>query len=170
MFKRLATRMVIGSTAVVSAAIGANLITAGPVAALSDGSSSAAVLSDVAGSWKAYGDINPIDSSSSKWSCGGTDTVDTLVIAQACAVRSSNGRYAQAAVIVRNNRSTSYAAEVAMELWGDDGRFGRWTCSRSGVARNSWSVCFGSTLPITDKVLVDPAGVNGQSIDSSREV
>jgi hypothetical protein len=89
------------------------------------------------------------------------------VYAQACAVQSANGAWVQAAVIVRNSRSTVYGAEAAMELWNLDGRVGRWTCARSGVGPKSWSVCFGDSLPGAGSHGVPESGVNGQPVHPS---
>src|SRR5690349_2980710 len=97
------------------------------------------------GSWVAYGNTNPITSSNSTWKCASTKTVTTNVLAQVCAIRSPDGRVEQGAVIVRNNRSTTYGVEAAVDLSidpsapGNTGFIDRWTCSRSGVAAHSWS-------------------------------
>ena len=133
--RSMPTRVIAGLTASITAALGLSLATAGPAAAAERGS------------WRAYGNTNPISSSSSKWRCGGTETVDTNVFAQVCAIRSPSGSHVQAAVIVRNNRSNLYSAVAAMDLYTRSGsRQGEWECSSSGVGANSWSVCFGRTL------------------------
>ncbi|MEU8124878.1 hypothetical protein AB0C21_39720 [Spirillospora sp. NPDC049024] len=102
-----------------------------------------------AGTWRAYGNTNPITSSSSTWKC--TDTINTAVWnikAQLCAVRSASRTGVQTAVIVRNNGGGAVTTAAYAELWDYQtvGPLGRWKCSPSGVARNSWSVCFGKTI------------------------
>lgn len=101
------------------------------------------------GTWRAYGNTNPITSSSSTWRC--TDTItsqNVYVKAQLCAVRSASRTGVQAAVIVRNNSVFAVSTEAYAELWDPQqvGYLGRWQCSPSGVAANSWSVCFGKTI------------------------
>ncbi|MFI5490296.1 hypothetical protein ACIBXA_30745 [Micromonospora echinaurantiaca] len=129
-------RVIAGLTTVTTAALGLSLVTAaGPAAAAERGA------------WRAYGNTNPITSSSSTWKCGVTGTVATNVVAQACAIRSVGGQYAQGAVIVRNNRSSLYSAAANTDLRNQDGLFlGEWECPSSGIAANSWSVCFGQTI------------------------
>ncbi|WP_229373602.1 hypothetical protein [Umezawaea beigongshangensis] len=59
----------------------------------------------------------------------------------------------QAAVIVRNNRSSLYSVEAGMDLYTSSGTYqGDWLCQSSGVGANSWSVCFGRTLPQSSPV------------------
>ncbi|MER6244353.1 S1 family peptidase [Streptomyces griseorubiginosus] len=100
-----------------------------------------------AGVWRAYGNTNPITSSSSTWRCGGSKTIATNVLAQVCAIRSSSGTGVQAAVIVRNNQAGLYGAQARMDLYTASGtHLGDWKCPSSGVGANSWSVCFGTTL------------------------
>ncbi|MFH8617475.1 hypothetical protein ACH4E8_20690 [Streptomyces sp. NPDC017979] len=129
-------------------AVGATVATAGPVAAAETGT------------WRAYGNTNPITSSSSKWACARTVQVTTGVAAQVCAIRSAHGTGSsvQAAVIVRNDRSGLYRAEATATLWRSVAtvRLGTWNCSLSGVAADSWSVCFGRTL--TNSNSVDATG------------
>lgn len=106
-----------------------------------------------AGVWRAYGNTNPITSSSSTWRCAGSKTIATGVIAQACAIRSSSGSGVQAAVIVRNNQAGLYGAEARMDLYTASGtHLGDWKCPSSGVGANSWSVCFGTTLAESSQV------------------
>ncbi|MGA5304847.1 hypothetical protein ACPCHT_33405 [Nucisporomicrobium flavum] len=119
----------------ISAVAGVSVATAGPAAA-----------ADRAGVWRAYGNTNPIDSSSSRWYCAGTKSIASDVGAQVCGIKAPSGIAIQTAVIVRNNRSSSYAVEAAADLTTPDTGFvARWVCSRSAVARDSWSVCFGET-------------------------
>lgn len=133
-------------TAVVTATLGLSLTSAGPAAAVESGS------------WRAYGNTNPITSSSSTWRCASTQTITTDVVAQVCAIRSSGGGAVQAAVIVRNNRSGLYSAAASMDLYTSSGGYlGDWLCSSSGVGANSWSVCFGRTL--TQSKAVNSVGV-----------
>jgi hypothetical protein len=125
--------------AVITALLGLTLLTAGPASAIAS-----------YGSWRAYGNTNPISSSASLWQCGASKTIYTGVIAQVCAVRSAGGHGdgVQGAVIVRNNRSSAYSTNASVEMYD---RFNVelidvWDCSSSGVAANSWSVCFGETF------------------------
>ncbi|GIJ43179.1 hypothetical protein Val02_00650 [Virgisporangium aliadipatigenens] len=140
-----------GATAVVMAVLGLNVITGGPAQAASQGT------------WRPYGNTNPITSSDATWRCASTKTVNSNVLAQVCAIRSVGGGAVQAAVIVRNNRSSLYSISASADLvksppvTGDT--IGYWTCPSSGVAAHSWSVCFGSTE--TEQELVDSHGVAG---------
>ncbi|MFE3828598.1 hypothetical protein [Streptomyces sp. NPDC059092] len=153
------TRMVAGFTAAVTAVLGLNLATAGSAAAAESGS------------WRPYGNTNPITSSSSLWRCATTVHIQSDVLAQVCAVRASqgNGTGVQAAVIVRNNKSSSYRATATADLGDSTGYVGEWECSPSGVGANSWSVCFGRT--ITHGGWVDSAGrLNGVQLGISPTV
>ncbi len=137
-------RMVTGSTAIITAVAGLSLATAGPAAAADSGT------------WRAYGNTNPITSSTSTWRCAATKTIATSVAAQVCAIRSSGGGSVQAAVIVRNNRSALYSVKASMDLYTSSARLGSWVCSSSGVGPNSWSVCFGRTM--SQSAAVDSSG------------
>ncbi|MQS37689.1 hypothetical protein FFZ77_19240 [Streptomyces katsurahamanus] len=135
-----AARTVAGSTAIITAALGLGLATASPAAA-------------VEGNWRAYGNTNPITSSSSTWRCADSRVIATNVSAQVCAIRSSGGGSVQGAVIVRNNRSSLYSVQAWMDLNNSSaGGLGFWTCSSSGVGANSWSVCFGRTISFSGSV------------------
>ncbi|WP_410567643.1 hypothetical protein [Amycolatopsis sp. cmx-4-61] len=115
------------------------------------------------GSWHAYGNTNPITSSSATWHCAGSKTVATSVVAQVCAIRSAGGGAVQGAVIVRNNRSALFSVSASMDLYTSSGAgLGVWTCASSGVAANSWSVCFGRTLAQSSPVnsMGDAKGVD----------
>ncbi|MDV5145844.1 hypothetical protein R1T08_16920 [Streptomyces sp. SBC-4] len=150
-------RMVAGSTAIVTAALGLGLATAGAATAAESGS------------WRAYGNTNPITSSSSTWRCAGTKVIATDVSAQVCAIRSAGGGAVQGAVIVRNNRSSLYSVAAAMDLYNSSGKLGAWACSSSGVGANSWSVCFGKT--ISQSGSVDSVGIaNGVNLGVSPKV
>ncbi|MFE3743251.1 hypothetical protein [Streptomyces sp. NPDC059134] len=152
------TQMAAGLTAAVTAVVGLNMATAGPAAAAE-------------GSWRPYGNTNPITSSSSLWRCATTKTIASDVLAQVCAVRASggSGSGAQAAVIVRNNRSVLYRTSAEASLWKGLERLGVWECASSGVGANSWSVCFGRTL--TQSGAVDATGyVGGTSLGLSPTV
>jgi hypothetical protein len=97
-------------------------------------------------SWRPYGNTNPITSG---WKCGTTGqvTTDGKVLGQVCTVRSADRRFVTGAVIVRNNNSYLYTTSAGMTVYFSNGnQKGRWTCSSSGVAANSWSVCFGTTF------------------------
>ncbi|MEU5894381.1 hypothetical protein ABZ835_47565 [Streptomyces sp. NPDC047461] len=135
-------RMIAGSTALVTAAVGLGIATAGPASA------------DI-GAWALYGNTNPITNSPSYWACASTVQIDTSVGAQVCAVRSESWGSSQVAVIVRNNRDSVYHTSAAAHMYNwSDGRYVKsWSCSSTtGVAANSWSVCFGKTLPGEDYV------------------
>ncbi|WP_199813310.1 hypothetical protein [Streptomyces aureocirculatus] len=143
-----------GSLLAITAVLGLSLATAGPATATETGPAADA------GTWRAYGNTNPITSSSATWACAGSKTVATSVIAQVCAIRSATGGSVQAAVIVRNNRSMLYSTSAYVELYtATSGSFlGSWECASSGVGANSWSVCFGKTLSKPSSVKVDSPG------------
>ena len=97
-------------------------------------------------SWRPYGNTNPITSG---WKCGTTGqvTTDGKVLGQVCTVRNADRRFVTGAVIVRNNNSYLYTTSAGMTVYFSNGnQKGRWTCSSSGVAANSWSVCFGTVF------------------------
>ncbi|MBQ1073356.1 hypothetical protein KBX06_09300 [Micromonospora sp. C31] len=53
----------------------------------------------------------------------------------------------QAAVIVRNNRSSLYSLAAVMNMTNVYRESqGEWVCPLSAVGANSWSVCFGRTF------------------------
>jgi hypothetical protein len=149
-------RVVAGFTAIVTAVVGLCLATGGPAAAS-------------AGSWRAYGNTNPVTSSASNWSCGYTVPITSDVLAEACAIRSQNGLSQQAAMIVRNNRSSLYgvAATVKLEYYVGDPVYGTWDCPSSGVAANSWSVCFGATGNYAPDKLFAEGRVNAKDVVGS---
>jgi hypothetical protein len=119
--------------------------------------------SAAAGSWKAYGNTNPITSSPHKWVCAGSKSIATDVLAQVCVIRSSSGGSVQGAVIVRNNRSSGFSTTATVDLWTRDrGQLGIWDCPSSGVALNSWSVCFGRSQSVPSS---DPANSFGWARD-----
>ncbi|MFG1714605.1 hypothetical protein [Micromonospora sp. NPDC049203] len=131
------SRVGVGLVAVITAVLTLGAVTAAPAAAAADAD---------AGAWRAYGNTNPITSSSSTWKCGSTHTITTNVIAQACAIRSAGGGAVQGAVIVRNNRSTLASVSAWTTVYQFNGSLlGEWKCPYSGVGANSWSVCFGET-------------------------
>lgn len=140
------TRTGMGAAVAITAALGVSLATAGPAAAAD-------------GAWRAYGNTNPITSSSSTWRCASTKEVADNVHAQVCAIRSAAGNSVQGAVIVRNDRSSLYSLAAYMDLRTSSANLGLWECSFSGVGANSWSVCFGKTL--TQSSAVDSAGSAG---------
>ncbi|MFI0895025.1 hypothetical protein [Streptomyces sp. NPDC020983] len=147
------TRTIAGATAALTAVLGLSLATAGSASAAGGGS------------WHAYGNTNPITSSSSTWVCGTTKTVASEVGAQVCAIRAPGGGAVQGAVIVRNNRSSAYStsAEVTLHDWSADVT---WGCASSGVAANSWSVCFSPT--VADDYYVYASGyANGVALPAS---
>ncbi|MFJ8150311.1 hypothetical protein ACIQ6R_35540 [Streptomyces sp. NPDC096048] len=128
-------RLFAGTTATITAAIGLSLATAGPASATD-------------GSWRAYGNTNPITSSSSTWKCASTVRLDTNVGAQVCVIRSASGGSVQGAVIVRNNQDNLYRVSATVSLYNSAGVWQgtTWSCPKSGVGANSWSVCFGETV------------------------
>lgn len=126
-------RTVTGLVAVITAVLGLSLATAGPAAAAS-------------GAWVYYGNTNPVTSSPSTWGCHKSVTVAPSVIAQVCAIRSRDGISVQGAVIVRNNRSTSFSASAVVDLHDTVGELGSWTCSRAALGAKAWTVCFGQTV------------------------
>lgn len=128
------SRRITGTAAAVTAVVGLGLAAAGPASAVGTAA------------WRAYGNTNPITSSSSTWLCYKSKPVDTGVEAQVCTVRTPGGAAAQGAVIVRNNRSSLYSANAYLDMRTEGGiPSGSWACPSSGVAAGSWSVCFGPT-------------------------
>jgi hypothetical protein len=98
-------------------------------------------------SWRPYGNTNPIRSSTSTWECGITYPLATGVGAQVCIVRTPDRKSTQGAIIVQNRSSSLYSASAGVSVYREDtSSMGSWECSRSGVAANSWSVCFGDTI------------------------
>lgn len=155
------TRTGAASTVAITAVLGLSLATAGPAAATE------------AGTWRAYGNTNPITSSPDTWKCAGSKAVDSSVLAQVCAIRSSSGGSVRGAVIVRNNRSSLYSARANVDLFTavPATYVGDWACASSGVGPNSWSVCFGKTLSKPSSVKVNSAGwLNGQYLGQSPNV
>ncbi|MEV6848718.1 hypothetical protein [Actinoplanes sp. NPDC051411] len=104
--------------------------------------------------------------------CGTTQPVDTNLLVQVCAVRSKNLENVESAVIVRNNRSGMYGTEVAAALYEEYSGYvlARSTCPNSGVAPNSWSVCFGTVREDGYPVYVGSSGVNGKNTYGSPDV
>ncbi|GGM84675.1 hypothetical protein GCM10011609_21050 [Lentzea pudingi] len=133
-----ANRMIAGLVAVL-ALLGLSLVTAG--------SASAAT-----GSWKAYGNTNPITSSPHTWKCDASKVISTNVLAQVCVIRSENGKLVQGAVIVRNNTNALFSTSASVTVWNKQPVvLGEWDCASSGVATKSWSVCFGQSFPFNPK-------------------
>jgi hypothetical protein len=129
-------RIVTGLATVVAVTLGLSLTVAGTASADEDGT------------WRAYGNTNPI---TSRWHCGATTTARYYPIkAQTCAIRSPDGLSVQAAVIVRNNGSQSLSVWAATWLYSPNNQI-VWSCQKSDIAANSWSVCFGRTLTLREK-------------------
>ncbi|REF99195.1 hypothetical protein DFJ67_5222 [Asanoa ferruginea] len=148
-------RAVLGTAVAIIASFGLSVVSASPAAA-------------DAGIWRAFGNTNPISSSASLWRCGATKTITTNVVAQGCAIRAAGGaNYAQIAMIVRNNRSSLFGAGVTM--WGDttDSTPFLIICNASGVAANSWSVCFSNTFQSSAAVQMFDGSVNGVYVADS---
>jgi hypothetical protein len=153
---RRVTRMLAGLTAVVTAVVGLSLVTASPATAAT-------------GAWTPYGNTNPISSSNSTWGCARSKALTTNVVAQVCAIRAPGGDAVQAAVIVRNSRSSLYSVSATADLWDEFGELDTWECGSSGVGANSWSVCFGRT--VADSLLVNSQGsANGVDLGLSSTV
>lgn len=152
-------RMVAGSTALITAALGLSVATAGPASAAAYGS------------WHHYGNTNPITSSSSTWRCGSSTNLSSVSVGQICAIRSSSGTSAQAALIIRNNATYT--------IWHGGGWFklrnlsgttaGEWDCAspEEGIAPKSWSVCFGETLSPKLEMVRTRGGVGGLTLEAS---
>lgn len=99
------------------------------------------------GSWRSYGNTNPITSSKSSWKCGRTTSVGANFYAQSCTVRSADRLSIQGAIIVRNRTSSLRSASAVLSIFRRDAAYlGSWYCKSSGVGGNSWSVCFGNTF------------------------
>ena len=148
-------RAVAGLTAVIIAVLGLSL-----------GSAVPALGYPLSGKWRAYGNVNPISSSSDSWSCNGSKTVVPNVFAQVCVIRNSAGVSVRAAVIVRNNRPDLYYASAWMDLAVGNLFIHDWECSSSGVATHSWSVCFGDVY--TQLNTVNSTGsANGKGLDTA---
>jgi hypothetical protein len=107
------------------------------------------------GTWRAFGNTNPVEASSATWRCASSREIADNMIAQVCAISGADGESRQGAVIVRNNRSSVASASAAVNLygvWSGEDPIGQWTCGSSGVAAHSWSVCFGATIDYSSKV------------------
>lgn len=116
-------------------------------AALALGFTSALPAAAATGTWRPYGNTNPITSSRSAWKCASTVTVGFNLLSQVCIIRSRNGASIQGAVIVRNNNTFLYNTNANVTVLNAGGRiFDTWYCPQSGVGANSWSVCFGKTF------------------------
>jgi hypothetical protein len=138
------TRTIAGATASITAALGLTLALAGPASAHD-------------GTWVAYGSTNPITSSTSLWHCATSRSYELDVVAQSCAVRSYNGTGdgVQGAIIVRNNRSTTFVGGAVVSLSTSSEWLGDWLCNSSGIAAHSWSVCFSSTILESSQVVAE---------------
>jgi hypothetical protein len=135
--------------------------------------STAAAADSLPGRWVAYGTKNPISTSTSEWRCGTTWPVTASgdVVAQVCVIATPDFERGQGAVIVRNNRSSLYGAEAAVDLsknvGGHEQFWDRWECPRSGVGAKSWSVCFGDTRVLPLFEVRARGGVNGVDLGVS---
>jgi hypothetical protein len=142
--------------AVITAALGLSVLTAGPATA----STAAAV---EAGVWQSY-QSNPIGS---RWYCNNTATsIGADISGRPCIIHSPNGQSVQGAVVILNNRSTTVPVVAAVNVYDSVSKLGEWHCSRSGVGRSSWSVCFGKTLPYHSLVMTH-GGANGHDLGYS---
>lgn len=137
---RAFTSKVLAGLATVAAVVGLGLAVAGPAVADT-------------GVWRAYGNKNPITSSKSTWTCAPSVGIATNVGAQVCVVRSASGASVQAAVIVRNNQAGIFSTNARASLFNHmDAVLYAADCPRSGVAADSWSVCYGRTIAHGDSV------------------
>lgn len=137
------------AVAVVTAVFGFGVVNASPAAA-------------DPGVWRSY-TTSPTSAVYADWNCATTTKIEDRVEAQACLIRSLyTGIDVQGAVIVHNRRGTLYPAEAAFTT-GPRGA-PRYVCPRSGVAANSWSVCYGATWIETETASVFDAGVNGKDL------
>jgi hypothetical protein len=137
------TQALTRSAAVIIAVAGVGLAVAGPASA------SVPPGGNPLGTWHAFGNTNPISSSSSRWVCGITTQIGINVDAQVCVVESSDTISVQPAVIVRNDKPIEYnaTAEMTLKETGiQNPRTFTYDCPQSGVASRSWSVCFGNTV------------------------
>ncbi|MER6915787.1 hypothetical protein ABT354_29280 [Streptomyces sp. NPDC000594] len=153
------TRAIVGLATAGAAVLGTAPATAAPAGAVE------------AGVWGHYGDVDPITVSSSLWRCGDSRTITTGVIGRVCAVRAANGTGigVHTAVIVRNNRSTSFLAQADASMWRSGVNMGHWICSAEWVEASTWSVCIGLTRH--DAHSVSAKGwLNGWSVGSSPTV
>lgn len=101
------------------------------------------------GVWRSYSS-DPTRIGTSTWECGYTDNrIASGVSAQVCAIRTANKERVQAAVIVHNRRTTAFSVKATAFLWDVKSlnSLGSWDCRSSGVGAESWSVCFGITIP-----------------------
>lgn len=127
-------RRVVAGLAVIAAFLGMSVVTASPAAAAT-------------GAWLNYRNTNPITVSESIWRCGTTEEIASDVVAQVCAIRSPSGASKQGAVIVRNNRSTTFVSTADVQLWDTaQDLVGDWNCAQANLTAHSWVVCFGKTL------------------------
>jgi hypothetical protein len=150
------SRVLTGFAAVITAAAGVSLAAAGPAsAALPPGQGGAGI-------WRAFGNTNPVSSSSSEWHCAASEQIGVNVVAQVCVINSADDLSVQAAVIVRNNKPVEYDAQASMSLMAAARTFTS-VCPLSGVAPDSWSVCFGPTVGNTSPVFAK--GSAGDLVD-----
>ncbi|WP_250031432.1 hypothetical protein [Paractinoplanes maris] len=145
------TRLAVSAAATGVAALGLCLATVSPAAAAS-------------GTWRSY-EKSPIKPSTSEWGCAESASLELDVIAQACAIRSSDRKNVQAAIIVQNRTSTTFRAQASVDLWNTSiSRIGEWSCTASTVGPKSFSVCYGATTRELDDVFVITPTVNGRSL------
>jgi hypothetical protein len=143
------------ATAVITAALGLSVLTAGPATA-----STAA--DPKVGVWRSY-DSNPIGS---RWFCGNPTSIGADISGRPCIITATDGVSVQGAVVILNNRSTVVPVEAAVNVYNLVDKYGEWHCSRSGVGRSSWSVCFGETFRSSAYVFTH-GGANGHDLGTS---
>lgn len=150
---RRARKMAVGLLTIMVVVLGLSVTTVGAASAAD-------------GSWRPYGSTQPIKPN---WHCGHTKDIMPGIKAQACAIRSTDKISVQAAVIVRNNYGYSQRLNAGTLLdrggsWGLDAY-----CEPSGIAGNSWSVCFGPTFQSRGPVRAT-GDVQGTSLEWSPSI
>jgi hypothetical protein len=154
------------SAAVIAAVAGVGLAAADPASAsLPPGAGGQ-------GTWQAFGNTNPITSSSSSWFCASSHQIGVDVTAQVCVIISRDHSVVQPAVIVRNDKPVEYDAQATMDLVAvdDGGQSASYVCVLSGVAAHSWSVCFGNSVPNNSRVFAHGTAGNSVDLGTSPEI
>lgn len=161
------TRILAGSAAAITAVAGMGLAAAGPASAtLPPGGGTG-------GTWRAFGNTNPITSTpNDEWACASSRQIGVNVFAQVCALRSFDTADVQAAIIVRNDKPVTYDAQGSMDLVDTNvgGSVNSYVCPLSGVAPDTWSVCFGSTLSNPNPVFARGDAGNFVDLGTSPDV
>ncbi len=127
-------QIVAGLTATVVAFSGISLATASPAAAIPR----------VEGHWVDYNRTNPAPAE--YWYCAASKLLATSVAARNCLIL-QNGTV-RTAIIVRNNRSTTFSAYAHADLINQNPYQERATyyCDSKRLKKKSWTVCFGTVI------------------------